>query len=78
MIDSLTREIGAEILPVSESHWRLATEGFLKFEKGRHRAALNFGDCIVYGTARATGLPVLFKGEDFELTDIAVGKPPVN
>jgi ribonuclease VapC len=70
LIDSFTSEIGAEILPFAESHWRLATEGFLKFGKGRHRAALNFGDCIVYGTARATGFPVLFKGQDFELTDL--------
>ncbi len=70
ILDAFIREIGAEVLPFTEKHWRLAAEGFLRYGKGRNAAALNFGDCISYATARMTQLPLLFKGGDFELTDV--------
>ena len=41
-----------------------------RFGKGNHRAALNFGDCFAYALAKATGEPLLFKGDDFAHTDI--------
>ena len=37
-----------------------------------HRAALNFGDCMSYAVAKAKDVPLLFKGDDFRLTDISV------
>ena len=40
-------------------------------ESGRHPAALNIGDCFAYALARATGEPLLYKGDDFVHTDIA-------
>jgi ribonuclease VapC len=49
---------------------RIAGEAFLKFGKGRHPAGLNFGDCFSYALAKATGEPLLFKGEDFRKTDL--------
>jgi ribonuclease VapC len=48
----------------------LARQAFLDFGKGRHKAALNFGDCFSYALAKATGEPLLFKGDDFSRTDI--------
>jgi ribonuclease VapC len=42
----------------------------LRFGKGRHRAALNFGDCFAYALARAEGLKLLCAGGDFALTDL--------
>jgi ribonuclease VapC len=48
----------------------LARQAFLDFGKGRHKAGLNFGDCFAYALARATGEALLFKGDDFALTDI--------
>ncbi len=51
-------------------HVDLAIEAFRRFGKGRHRAALNFGDCFSYALAKATGEPLLFKGDDFSHTDI--------
>jgi ribonuclease VapC len=42
-----------------------------RYGKGRHAAALNIGDCFAYALAKATGEPLLFKGGDFALTDIA-------
>lgn len=44
----------------------------MAYGKGRHRAALNFGDCFSYALAKALGEPLLFKGNDFSHTDIAV------
>ena len=48
----------------------LAIEAFERFGKGRHPAALNFGDCFAYACARHFRVPLLFKGEDFAQTDI--------
>ena len=45
-------------------------EAAMRFGKGRHRAKLNFGDCFSYALAKASGLPLLFKGDDFTQTDI--------
>ena len=50
---------------------RIAEAAFRKYGKGRHKAALNVGDCCSYATAKARGLPLLFKGNDFSLTDVA-------
>jgi ribonuclease VapC len=48
----------------------LAIDGFRRFGKRRHPAGLNFGDCISYALAKATGEPLLFKGDDFSRTDV--------
>jgi ribonuclease VapC len=62
----------AEIIiePVTVEHAHLARQAFLDFGKGRHPAKLNIGDCFAYALAKATGEPLLFKGEDFSKTDI--------
>jgi len=48
----------------------LAAEAFRVFGKGRHKASLNFGDCISYALAKVRGEPLLYKGDDFANTDI--------
>lgn len=48
-----------------------ARGAFLRFGKGRHAAALNLGDCASYALAKARGVPLLFKGDDFTRTDLA-------
>lgn len=70
LLEAFLRQIDAQIVPFSESHWRLAAAAFLRYGKGRHKASLNFGDCIVYATAKQTGLPLLFLGDDFARTDV--------
>lgn len=47
-----------------------ARDAFMRFGKGRHSAGLNMGDCASYALAKANGLPLLFKGDDFSQTDI--------
>jgi ribonuclease VapC len=58
------------IEPVTLDHGELARQAFLDFGKGRHKAALNYGDCFSYALAKAAGEPLLFKGNDFSQTDI--------
>lgn len=48
----------------------LAADAHARFGKGRHKARLNMGDCFAYACARHFGLPLLYKGDDFALTDI--------
>lgn len=60
----------AEVIPFSEDHSRVALQAYLRFGKGRHPAALNFGDCLCYATASLAGQPLLYVGDDFSRTDI--------
>lgn len=71
-LDLLIARFNIEITPFSADQARLARAGFKRFGKGRHKAALNFGDCIAYALARHTGEPLLFKGTDFSQTDVAI------
>lgn len=48
-----------------------AVAAWRRFGKGRHPAALHFGDCFAYALAKKSDLPLLFKGDDFTQTDIA-------
>ena len=66
------QEVNAQIIPFSGDHYAVALDAFMKFGKGRHRAALNFGDCLTYATAKLANHPLLFVGEDFSKTDLAI------
>lgn len=68
--DVFFRRASIVIEPFSVEQAHLARQAFLDFGKGRHPAALNFGDCFSYALAKAAGEPLLFKGEDFRKTDI--------
>ena len=57
-------------VPFDESHWPLAIAAFNRYGKGRHRAGLNFGDCLTYAVARLADEPLLFVGDDFAATDL--------
>ena len=59
-----------KIVPFTEEHAALAADAFNRFGKGRHPAALNFGDCIAYAVAKHGGHSLLFTGNDFSKTDI--------
>jgi ribonuclease VapC len=70
--DDLVKEAQLVVEPVTEAQARIAREAFRDFGRGSgHPARLNFGDCFSYALARATGEPLLFKGDDFAHTDIA-------
>ena len=64
-------QLAIEILPVTLDEGRVAREAFLRFGRGFHPAGLNYGDCFAYAAAKSRGRPLLYKGDDFALTDIA-------
>jgi len=70
ILDAFVRIYGLTVTPFDEAQQRFATEGLVRFGKGRHRAKLNIGDSVAYGLARSLDQPLLFKGDDFALTDL--------
>lgn len=71
-LDRFVEQARIEIAPVTERHARIARQAYLDYGRGNHPAKLNFGDCLAYALAKATGETLLFKGDDFEQTDIRV------
>jgi ribonuclease VapC len=71
-LDPFLERAGIEIVPVDYAQGLVAREAYRRFGKGRDGAGLNFGDCFSYALAIATGEPLLFKGNDFSRTDVAV------
>jgi len=69
-LDAFLRAASIETIAFTAEHAAVARDAFLRYGKGRHPAALNFGDCISYAAARLEAMPLLFKGDDFRLTDI--------
>ena len=69
-LDNFIRHAEIEIASITLEQTQIARQAYQDFGKGRHKAALNFGDCFAYALARATGEPLLFKGNDFSNTDI--------
>lgn len=57
-------------VPFGDEHWREAIDAFWRFRRGRHRAGLNFGDCLTYAVARLANEPLLFVGDGFTATDL--------
>lgn len=62
---------GVEVQPVTLAQTKLARIAYATYGRGRHAAGLNLGDCFAYALAKETGMPLLFKGNDFPLTDIS-------
>jgi ribonuclease VapC len=72
LLFAFLRRMRAEVVPFNETHLDVAVAAFLRFGRGRHPAGLNFGDCMAYAIAATSGMPLLFTGDDFSRTDIAV------
>ncbi len=68
-------KIGAEVVPVDAEQSDTARRAWRRFGRGRHAAALSFGDCFAYALASTRGEPLLFKGEDFARTDVTAVLP---
>ena len=69
-LEALLRELDVTIIPFGEREYRAAVEAFLRFGRGRHKAALSFGDCFAYAVADTANDSLLFLGNDFAQTDI--------
>lgn len=73
-LDDFIRETAIVLEPVTIEQARLAREAYRDYGKGRHRAGLNFGDCFAYALAKDKREPLLFKGADFQGTDVEVAE----
>jgi ribonuclease VapC len=69
-VRALVQELGVTVVPFGERDWHAAVDAFLRFGRGRHKAALNFGDCLSYAAAANANDSLLFVGDDFAQTDI--------
>ena len=72
LVDMFIVNARVQIVPIDLAISLAAVEAYAAYGKGRHRAALNMGDCFVYACAKSLGAPLLFKGNDFGHTDISV------
>lgn len=63
---------GIQIELDSDAQLAHAIEGARRFGKGRgtEGSFLNYGDLFAYALAKARGLPLLYKGNDFIHTDV--------
>jgi len=69
-LDLYVAKAALEIVPVRAEHAAIACDAYRLYGKGRHPAGLNFGDVFAYALAKATGEPLLCKGQDCAQTDI--------
>jgi len=70
--DLFLHEAGIEIVSVDETQAAQARSSFRQYGKGRHLAALNFGDCFTHALAIVSGEPVLAKGNEFRRANLQV------
>jgi len=71
-LDLFLHRTKTEIVAVDAEQFSIARFAWRKYGKGRHPAALNFGDCFAYALAKTSSEPLLAKGEDFRRTDLQV------
>jgi ribonuclease VapC len=74
-IEGFIRRLALDVVSFDEQQCALARTAFRRYGKGRHPAALNFGDCAAYALSRWSGEPLLFKGTAFGATDVNSARP---
>jgi ribonuclease VapC len=72
VVNEFLRESGAQMISFTDQHASIAFGAYFRYGKGRHKAALNFGDCLSYSVAKVSGQPLLFIGNDFTKTDVTI------
>ncbi|MDZ4264091.1 MAG: type II toxin-antitoxin system VapC family toxin [Mycobacterium sp.] len=69
-LDLWLHRAAVDLVAVDADQADVARIAYRTYGKGRHRAALNYGDCFSYALAKVSNQPLLFKGDDFAQTDI--------
>jgi ribonuclease VapC len=71
MYDDFLAMAKIDVLSISDAVSRVAVDAYARFGKGQgHPAQLNFADCFSYACAVSIAAPILFKGNDFRVTDL--------
>jgi ribonuclease VapC len=77
VLDRFLAWVPIDLIAVDHAQLTVAREAHRRYGRGSgHRARLNFGDCFSYALAATTGEPLLFKGNDFGLTDVTPAYVP--
>jgi len=69
-LEAFLRRVEARVWPVTAHHAGIERDAWQRFGKGRHRAALDLGDCFSHALATTMDVPLLDNGEDFARTDM--------
>jgi ribonuclease VapC len=72
LLARLVQEAEIDIVAFTAEHWTVAADAYVRYGKGRHPAALNFGDCLTYAASTVAGEPLLCQGVDFPATDLVL------
>ena len=72
-LDLFIERAAIALVDVTPPQGHAARRAFARYGKGRHPAGLNFGDCFAYALATERSEPLLFKGDDFDKTDVFRG-----
>lgn len=73
-LDLLLHRAKIDIVPFDSEQAEIARGAWRHYGKGNHPAGLNFGDCFAYALAKISGEALLFKGNDFNQTDVQLVK----
>ena len=71
VLNDFLQESGVLTAPFTQEHASCAFGAYLRYGKGRHPAALNFGDCLSYAMSKISKQPLLYVGKGFARTDVA-------
>jgi len=74
-LDLWLHRAAVDLVAVDAAQADVARVAYRTYGRGRHRAALNYGDCFSYALAKVSGQPLLFKGDDFGYTDLSAVNP---
>jgi ribonuclease VapC len=72
-IEALLSDAGIEVRGIGSDLLGASVSAHTRFGKGRHPAALNFGDCLAYAAAKHHRTRLIYQGDDFAQTDVNDG-----
>jgi ribonuclease VapC len=76
-VRDLLATASVRLVSITAREGEAALNAFSRYGKGRgHPAQLNLGDCFAYAVAKNYQVPLLFKGDDFNKTDIPSAAAP--
>ncbi|MGF1661563.1 MAG: type II toxin-antitoxin system VapC family toxin [Kineosporiaceae bacterium] len=75
-LDLWLHRAGVSLVAVDVAQLDAARRAYRRYGKGRHPAALNYGDCFSYALSVVSGEPLLCKGDDFARTDVVTAEHP--
>ncbi len=64
-VHRLLEALQVTVVPFGESNWHAAVGAFERFGGGRHKAGLNFGDCLSYAVAASASDSLFVRGRRF-------------